>query len=323
MGLGLPGIVDHLHLDAENRAALFLLDRGLGRSVQAQMLGLQRRDRPDWAHLGHSPPLPYIDAMTGESFDHGWRHRGTTRENSAKGRAARAGRGEVRLEAEPHGRHAKAQRDLLRLEELIKALTVQPRTGQHELGALHRRRIRNCPGIDMKHRHHRAHHVRCRDRDRIGERDPERVQHRGAVAVEHALWVAGGARGIAKGGRHALVEFGPLEILFLLRDQRLVAGKARDARCGLGAFLGHPYNPAACRQMRCQPLYQRSEARIDKEQPICRVVDYVDDLVIEQPGVDRMADRADPGDRVIEFEMAERIPGESADAVAGLDPQPQ
>jgi hypothetical protein len=72
--------------------------------------------------------------------------------------------------------------------------------------------------------------------------------------------------------------------------------------------------------MRCQPLYQRSEARIDKEQPICRVVDYVDDLVIEQPGVDRMADRADPGDRVIEFEMAERIPARVPTRSPGLIP---
>ena len=106
--------------------------------------------------------------MTCEGFDHRWRHRGATRQNPVKGRAARARRGKVRLEAEPHGRHAKRQGNLLRLEEPIKALAIQPRARQHKLRPLHRRRIRDRPGVDMKHRHHRADGVRRRDGDRIG-----------------------------------------------------------------------------------------------------------------------------------------------------------
>ena len=75
--------------------------------------------------------------------------------------------------------------------------------------------------------------------------------------------------------------------------------------------------------MRRQPLDQRDKARIDKEQPVRGVIDYVDDLVFEQPRVDRVADRADARDRVIELEMAKGVPGECPDAVAGSDPQPQ
>src|ERR1700730_15552906 len=113
------------------------------------------------------------------------------------------------------------------------------------------------------------------------------------MAVKHALRVAGGARGIAKRGGRALVEFGPLEILVFGPNKRLVETEARKAGCGLRAFRGHPYDSAFCREMRRQPLDERDKARIDEEQPVRGMIDYVDDLFIEQPRVDRVADRAD------------------------------
>src|SRR2546423_14276198 len=98
-----------------------------------------------------------------------------------------------------------------------------------------------------------------------------------------------------------------------------MAGEAQEAGAsgGLGALLGHPYDPAFCREVRRQSFDQRSKARIDKKEPVFGVIDYVHDLVIEQPWIDRVANRADPRDRVIELEMAEGVPGEGPDAVAG------
>src|SRR5205085_12140483 len=58
-------------------------------------------------------------------------------------------------------------------------------------------------------------------------------------------------------------------------------------------------------------------------QSIFGVIGYVEDLVVEQPRIDRVADRADPRDAVIELEMAEGIPGECPDAVARSDPELQ
>ena len=46
----------------------------------------------------------------------------------------------------------------------------------------------------------------------------------------------------------------------------------------------------------------------------------VNDLVIEQSGIDRVADRTDARDAVIELEMTIGVPGESADPVPGSDP---
>src|SRR5580704_16221439 len=142
------------------------------------------------------------------------------------------------------------------------------------------------------------------------------------MAVKHALWITGGARGIAKRGGRSLVEFGPLEILIFGVDQRLMARMEREGGvgCGLGALLGHPDDPAFRRQTRRQPLDQWGKAHIGKEQPVFGVIDYIDELVIEQPRVDRVADGADPRDRVIELEMAKRVPGEGSGAVARSDP---
>ena len=53
------------------------------------------------------------------------------------------------------------------------------------------------------------------------------------------------------------------------------------------------------------------------------MVDDIDDLLVEQARVDRVAHRADAGDAVIQLEMAEIVPRQRADPVAGSDPEPQ
>src|SRR4051812_16836028 len=93
----------------------------------------------------------------------------------------------------------------------------------------------------------------------------------------------------------------------------------RQAR--LGRFEQH--EPAIRRQLRPQALDQRNKARFDKEQPVLGVVDDVDDLLVEEARVDRVAHRADAGDPVIQLEMAEIVPRQGADPVAGSDPEPQ
>ena len=114
--------------------------------VEAQMLRLQRRGRAERAHLGHSPALANLDAVAGERLD----HRSAAPQSRRKAAGAEVeqrvpGRGEMRLEAEPNGRHAEAQRHPLGLEQLIEALPVEPRPGQYELRAVHRRGVGDAP----------------------------------------------------------------------------------------------------------------------------------------------------------------------------------
>ena len=52
------------------------------------------------------------------------------------------------------------------------------------------------------------------------------------------------------------------------------------------------------------------------------MVDDVGDLLVEQPRVDGVADRAHAGDGVVELEVAIAVPGQRADPVAWRDAQP-
>ena len=63
----------------------------------------------------------------------------------------------------------------------------------------------------MEHRHDRQDHVARRAVQRVGQRGRVGVQHGRAVAVEHALRVAGRAGGVAERRRAVLVEQRPVE----------------------------------------------------------------------------------------------------------------
>ena len=97
--------------------------------------------------------------------------------------------------------------------------------------------------------------------------------------------------------------------------------RREDRQARLGRF--EQDDPAIRRQLRPQPLDQRDKARLDKQQPVLCVIDDIDDLLVEQARVDRVAHRADAGDAVIQLEMAEIVPRQGADPVAGSDPEPQ
>ena len=69
-------------------------------------------------------------------------------------------------------------------------------------------------------------------------------------------------------------------------------------------------------------LDQRQEREVEEDQPVAGMVDDVGELVVEQPRVDRVDDRAHPRYAVVELEVAITIPGERSDAVARSDAQP-
>src|SRR5262245_15066746 len=115
------------------------------------------------------------------------------------------------------------------------------------------------------------------------------------MTVEGAFWLPGGPRGIAKGRSRPLVQFWPLEVIILGGDELFIDRQAGEPIRGFDAPIGQQYNPAFSRQLRGEPLDQRKKTRFDKEQPISRVVDDVNDLFLEQPRVDRVADGPDAG----------------------------
>ncbi len=224
------------------------------------------------------------------------------------------------LEAEPYRRHAEAHRHALAVEQLAQAGAVEAGTRQYQLRAVHRRDIRHAPAADVEHRHDRADDVAARQRDGVRQRGAEGVQQGRAVAVENAFRPAGGPRGVAQRRGAPLVELGPLETVFALGIDQLVI----DAEHRQAGFRRFEQDKATIgRQQRPQPLDERDEAGFDEQQPVLRVVDDVDDLLVEQPRVDRVADSPDAGDAVIQLEMAVGVPGERADPVGRPDAEPQ
>ena len=71
-------------------------------------------------------------------------------------------------------------------------------------------------------------------------------------------------------------------------------------------------------QMRAQLADQAGKGNIEEENLVFRVIDNVLDLLGEKTRIDCVQHRADSGDGEIEFHVAMRVPGQRADAVAGL-----
>ncbi len=179
----------------------------------------------------------------------------------------------------------------------------------------------------MEHRHDRQHRVPGAEPDRVGQCDRQGMQHGRAVVVERALGMAGRARGVAEARRRGLIEHRPLVLGGLGRDQPLVApdleaGPREAIRRQVG-IVGQDEDALERPQLRRQALDQRQEHRVGEQIAVLGVIDDVGDLVREQAGVDRVADRPDARDAVVELEVPVVVPGERRDPVAEADPEPR
>ncbi len=312
--------VDDLHLDAEGRPALLdLAGENVfgGRAFQRR---LDRTDRAERAHLGHAPGVAHFDAVIPlEGADHRRR----------AGRAAddhRLQRGELLAlllqigeQHQPHRRHGGGEIDLLGLEQFVNRRAVEPRARHHQLGAAHRGGEGETPGIGVEHRHDR-HHCRFRaDRQTVDPRADQRMQDVGAMRIEHALGIAGGAGSVAEAGGGVLLEFGPAEVAVDLGQPFFVGHGVGELRRRHMRGVGQHDVTLDRRQLRRQPLEQGDESEVDEHQPILGVVHDPADLVGKQPRIDGVIDRAEPRNAVPRLEVAVVVPGERRHAVAELD----
>ena len=139
------------------------------------------------------------------------------------------------------------------------------------------------------------------------------------MRVDDALRVAGGAGGVAQAGGRVLVEGRPAEILVRLGEPFLVGRRIAQARRRHVGGVGQDDEPLDGGKARRQLLDERHEGQVEEQQPVLGVVHDVDDLVLEEPRIDRVVDRADAGDAVPGLEMPPGVPGQRRDAVAEAD----
>ena len=217
-------------------------------------------------------------------------------------------------EAVPDRRHAGAPGDALGRDQLGQPLRGEVGTGQDLPRPQHRGDVRDAPGHRVEHRHHRHHRVGLANAHRVGQRRAEGVEDDRAVRVQHPLGPAGGAARVAHRRRRVLVELGELESRVAACHQLLVverslalAGAVRHQDLALGAL---------------EARHRRRQRGVEEDQAVVRVLDDVAEVLLEQPDVERVEHGARARHREVELQVAERVPGEARDPIAGPHSQP-
>ena len=128
---------------------------------------------------------------------------------------------ELGEQAGPDGRHRAGDRGLLGCDEGRKRLGGEEAVGHDHRRADHERGIGQPPGHRVEHGYDGKHPVAGVEREPVTHADLHRVQVDRAVAVDHALGVAGRAARVAHRGRVVLGSLDPVERLRLIADEVL------------------------------------------------------------------------------------------------------
>ena len=220
---------------------------------------------------------------------------------------------------QPHRGHRGGEADPIGVEQFVDRGAVELGAGHHHGGADHRRGQGEPPAIGVEHRHHRHDHVARGEPHGVGLRRHHRVQHVGAVRIDHALGIAGGARRVAHAGRGIFVKGFPVEVAVDVGDPLLVGHGVlqRGRRHVRGVGQHHVFLD---RFQLVGDLFQdRHEGEIDHHDAVFGVVDDPDDLLGKQPRIDGVIDGADAHDAVPGLEMPPGVPGQRRHPVAELD----
>jgi hypothetical protein len=171
----------------------------------------------------------------------------------------------------------------------------------------------------VEHRHDRQDRVARRQVQRVGQRRCVCVEYRRAVRVQRALRIAGSSGRIAKARRGTLVEGRPFEAIVLSGKKFLVAEQVRNFLLRHVRPIGHRDEALDGLQPRGELLDQRRERDVEEDVRILGVVRDVGDLIRKEPWIDRMDDRSDAGDCVVDLEVPVAVPGERRDTIVHLD----
>ena len=141
------------------------------------------------------------------------------------------------------------------------------------------------------------------------------------MRIQHALGVAGRARGVAKEGAEIFLDHRPGKLRALLVEQALITHRTDRPRIEPRLIRQHHIGPDGL-EVRRDPLDHSEEIPVEQQHRTFSVIDRVDDLIIEQPRVRRVQHSANPRHGIEQLEMPVRVPGKARDPVAMLDAQP-
>ncbi|MNN11760.1 hypothetical protein D3C81_1247300 [compost metagenome] len=253
-----------------------------------------------------------------EGADHAFRHGGAADQHALDRRELQVVLAQVVQQPLPDGRHGRREGHALSLQQFIDGRAVHAGAGHDQLGARRRPAEGDAPGVDVEHGHHRQDDFlgrRAQDGRLQAQQGMDEVR---AVRIEDALGIPRRARGVAKAAGGLLVEAAPLDVFRRLLQHGLVAFDHRQLGLRHVVGIGHHNHPLDRRTVRQDGVQQRHEGQIDKDDPVARVVDDIDQLLREQARVQGVAHRADAHDAVPGLDMVGGVPGQGGDTVTGL-----
>jgi hypothetical protein len=139
------------------------------------------------------------------------------------------------------------------------------------------------------------------------------------VRIHDALRVTGRAGRVTHARRVVFIDLDPLEVFAGLCNEILITDRIRQAGLRHVRAVGHDDDAFEGLERRCELLDQRHERKVREQILIFRVVRDVDQLLGEEPRVQRVAHRAQAHDPVPSLDVAVRVPGQRRDDVALVD----
>ena len=285
--------------------------------------------RGDHAHrghgrgLGHAPTVANIDLVLIVEFgDQGKRHGRPAGGGASHRRKPQAVLVEVGDQTLPDGGHAGTHRHFLGFHQFVKRWAIELGSGQYQFGAGNQRRIRQAPGIDVKHRYDRQDGLLRRQTQCTRDADGDRIEHDGPMRIERTLGISGGAGCVAQRRSGAFVEAWPVKNLACWGDQVLVVEDLRDALDGgsIGC-IGQAHPVAYLGAVSGDALDDRRKACIEDHRFVFRVVDDVDQLLRVQTRVAGMHHHAAARYRVIGFQVPVVVPCDRGNRTPGCQAQ--
>ena len=204
---------------------------------------------------------------------------------------------ELGQHAHPDRRDAGGEGDVVVAQHPGDRLRHHVRAGHHQVDApQNTAAYGRAPGVGVEHRDDRQQDVALDQPGDVGHEQRDGVQHRRAVGVDDALGVAGGARRVAHGRGPVLVVDDELPGDRLHRREEL--GVVDDALVvgdlGVGAVVDDDERPDVRHLVGQRP--QHPEQRpLDEDHLVVGVVDDVDELLGEEPDVERVQHPAGAG----------------------------
>ena len=225
--------------------------------------------------------------------------------------------------------HLQDGRDAVREGDLFGLLQLEQDVGQiasrqDGLEPERDRDVRDAPREHVEHRRDRHVHVLAMDalpRARRAERhrSGHRVQYDLAVAVVHALRIAGRAGRVEGRRLGVLVEVAELEVCRCGADERFVLARDRQRVRRDGLAVGEHHDLAHALQLALHALEQGHEVGVHEHDLRLRVVQGVGDLLRREPDVHGEERRAHHRDREVALEVAVAVPVHDRDGRAVPD----